>query len=90
MIASVLLHLKGSAFVWYKNLPEDPFHISWIALKGKFQEHYVSMNPSTNISLYAESAAFSNLQLGSQTLDDFHCEIVQKGHRLRKTPLDIS
>ena len=89
MIASFSLHLKGSAFVWFKNLPEDPFHISWTSLKGKFQEHYVSMNPSTNMSLYAESAAFSNLQLGSQTLDDFHCEIVQKGHRLRKTPLDI-
>ncbi|KAK3082971.1 hypothetical protein FSP39_010341 [Pinctada imbricata] len=67
----------------------DPYHISWTALRSKFYEQYVSMNLGTNTSIYAESVAFNNLTLGTSSLDDFHCTVVQKGKKLQKTPLDI-
>ena len=59
-IVSFSLHLKGSAFVWFKNLNEDPLHVLLTSLKGKFQEHYVSMNPSTNMSRYVVYWSFTS------------------------------
>ena len=88
LLASFSLHLKGPAFMWYQNLPTDPYHLSWTALREKFHEHFVSMNLQTNSSIYAESVAFDNLSLGTKTLDEFHCIVVQKGKKLHKTNLD--
>ena len=87
-IASFSLHLKGPAFVWYQNLPYDPYHLSWTALRTKFHEKFVAMNLH-NASLYAETTAFNALTLSKDTLEEFHCKLLQKGKRLHKTELDL-
>ena len=34
-----------------------------------------------NASLYAETTAFNALTLGKDTLEEFHCKLLQKGMR---------
>ena len=78
------LHLKGPAFVCYLNLPYDPYHLSWTALRTKFHDKFVAINLH-NASLYAETTAFNAQTLSKDTLEEFHCKLLQKWNRLHKT-----
>ena len=85
-VAAFHLHLKGPALIWFNNLP-DSSKTSFSDVKHLFCRDYCSTDDPV---LVAEEAVFQKMTLQmSDTLEDFHSRVLQKGKRLGKSDRDI-
>ncbi|CAC5379961.1 unnamed protein product [Mytilus coruscus] len=85
-VAAFHLHLEGPALTWFNGLSPD---LSWTTVKRLFTDKYVHIGWQ-HPSVVIESETFHNMQLGpTQEIEDFSCQIQEKGHILAKPEHEI-
>ena len=82
-LAAFHLHLRGPALTWYNSLSEESRN-SWQSVRVLFREKYINFS-AHGASVLMHSEIFQNLTLlPGQSIEDFFCQIVEKGQLLRK------
>ena len=85
VVAAFHLNLKGPARIWFNNLTCKE---TWEQVKRAFIEEYCDRLESP--TLIAETVAFDNLVLQpTQTIEEFHSIILEKGKKLKKSETDM-
>ena len=85
-LAAFHLHLQGPALTWYNGLHPD---LDWNTIRDMFVEKYATIGWH-NPSVVAECENFQNVVLGaSQEIEDFYCQILEKGQLLSKPDHEI-
>ena len=89
IIAAFHLHLAGPALIWFSALSSS-VKSSWGRVLRLFKSTYVNSDPLKNASLLADAEIFQHLTLSAGVpIEDFHSQVMQKGHKLRKSELDM-
>ena len=87
-IAALHLHLTGPAVTWFNSLTANQKE-SWESFIKIFKDKYVNLDWQ-NPTILMENEVFENLKLSpGQSLEDYHCQLVEKAQLLSKPDHEI-
>lgn len=87
-IAALHLHLTGPAVTWFNSLAPYKKE-SWESFIQIFKDKYVNLDWQ-NPTILMENEVFENLKLSpGQSLEDYHCQLVEKAQLLSKPDHEI-
>lgn len=87
-IAAFHLHLTGPAVTWFNSL-SSAHKTSWRHFVTIFKVKYVNLDWN-NPTVLMENEVFENLKLSpGQSLEDFHCQLVEKAELLSKPDYEV-
>lgn len=87
-IAAFYLHLTGPALPWFNALTSTS-KVTWKTFLKVFKAKYVNLDWQSPTVLL-ETEVFENMRLApGQSIDDFHCQLVEKASMLHKQDHEV-